>query len=77
MSTKSSSNDSYGSCGSVSNLGNYTNVPESKTTPQQYKNREDVLNTLIKGSPAPNNVKKCSELISSDKKKGVKTKSEN
>jgi hypothetical protein len=74
MSTKSSS-ESYGGCGNVSNLGNYTNSADDKST-QLYKNREDLLNTLVKGSPTPNNIKKCSELISSDKKKGNPKKSE-
>ena len=44
---------------------------------QQTKNREDVLNTLISNSYTPDQVKKCSELISADKKKEIKTKSEN
>ena len=39
-------------------------------------NKEDVLNTLVGGSYTPENIKKCSELITSDKKKNVKTKSE-
>lgn len=72
MSTK----ESYGGCGNVSNLGNYTDSIDANLT-QQYKNREELLNTLVKGTPNPNNIKKCSELISSDKKKGIIKKSEN
>ena len=67
----------YGGCGNVYQLGNYTNAPNVEIIHQQKQNREEVLNTLMKGSYTPNSVKKCSELISSDKKKGVKTKSEN
>ena len=75
MCAKRSSSNSYGDFGGVSNLGNYTNSPDEQIT-QQYKNRESLLNSLINGSQTPNNIKKCSELISTDKKKGVKTKSE-
>jgi len=76
MCAKSSSSNSYSEyCGS-SNLGNYTNIQDEQTT-QQSKNRESVLNILIKGSPTPNNIKKCSELISTSNKKGIKIKSEN
>lgn len=66
----------YGGCGAVSQLGNYTNNPDTQSTQKQTKNREDVLNTLINGSDTPNNVNKCAELISTEKKKGVKIKSE-
>lgn len=66
----------YGGCSGVSQLGNYTNAPDAQIIPQQSQNREEVLNTLISGSYTPNEVKKCVELITSDKKKGVKTKSE-
>lgn len=78
-----SQNDSYSNVysgyGSVSQLGNYTKISEIQKTEEhiQQKNREDVLNTLIKGSYTPKYVKKCLELTSSDKKKGIKTKSEN
>jgi hypothetical protein len=79
-----SSSGSYGGCGNVSQLGNYTNAPTGKSEQQKQqiaaqktKNRENVLNTLVKGSYSPNSVKKCTELLSSDKKKGIKTKSEN
>jgi hypothetical protein len=71
MCAKSSSSSSYSSFCGVSNLGNYKN-PSKK----QSKNRENLLNTLIKGSHIPNDVKKCSELISTCNKKGIKTKSE-
>ena len=71
-SSNGSSSGAYGGCGAVSQLGNYTNVPDAHVA----QSREDVLNTLVSGSYAPNNVKKCVELISVEKKKGVKTKSE-
>lgn len=72
------SSGSYGGCGNVYQLGNYTNTPDLKTAyNKQIQNREDVLNTLIGGSYAQNEIKKCGELISPDKKKGVKIKSEN
>lgn len=78
MCTKSSSSYSYGKCCDVSNLGNYTNEQETQMTQtQKYKNRESVLNILIAGCPTPNNIKKCVEFTTSDKKKGVKIKSEN
>lgn len=74
-SSKNSSSGVYSGCGNVSQLGSFT-----KTTPtqsnekakQQAKNRENVLNTLVNGSYTPNGVKKCTELITSDKKKSVK-----
>jgi hypothetical protein len=75
MCAKSSSSSSYCGSGEVSNLGNYTNSPETKMS-QKSKNRESVLNTLINGSQIPNDIKKCSELISTANKKGIKTKSE-
>ena len=74
-----SSSGAYGGCGNVSQLGNYTNTtsnPSQQNKNQKTKNRESVLNTLVKGSYTPNSVKKCQELLSSDKKKGIKTKSE-
>ena len=58
--------------GGVYQLGNYTNAPDMEIISQQTQNREDVLNTLVKGSYMPNDIKKCSELITSDKKKGNK-----
>lgn len=76
MCAKSSSSNSYSEYCCSSNLGNYSNIQDEQTT-QQSKNRESVLNTLIKGSPTPNNIKKCSELISTSNKKGIKIKSEN
>ena len=58
--------------GNVQQLGNYSNSTNNNTlTQQQIKNRENLLNTLIKGSPTPNNIKRCSELISTCKKKNV------
>ena len=67
---------SYNGCNGVSQLGNYTNTTNNNQINQQTINREDILNTLMGGSYTPNDVKKCAELITSDKKKGVKTKSE-
>lgn len=71
-----SSSGAYGSCGGVYQLGNYSNAPDAQIVPQQTQNREEVLNTLVGGSYTPDEVKKCSELITSDKKKNQKTKSE-
>lgn len=67
---------SYGGCGGVYQLGNYSNAPDVQIVNQQAKNREEVLNTLLGGSYTPEQVKKCDELITSDKKKNVKIKSE-
>lgn len=67
---------SYGGCGGVYQLGNYSNVPDMQIVHQQTQNREEVLNTLLGGSYTPEQVKKCDELITSDKKKNVKIKSE-
>ena len=71
----------YSGCLGVSQLGNFTNnsstSKSSNSNAQNIKNRENILNTLIKGSYSSNNIKKCSELLSTDKKKGIKTKSEN
>ena len=72
----------YNGCNEVSQLGGFTNCVEAsqattvRSSGQKTYNKEDVLNTLVKGSYTPNDVKKCSELTTSDKKKGVKTKSE-
>ena len=75
-SSNTSSSGAYGGCGGVYQLGNYTNAPEIQIIHQQTQNREEVLNTLINGSYTPNDIMKCSELISAEKKKGIKTKSE-
>ena len=66
----------YGGCGGVQQLGNYSNTSDMDIKPQQTQNREEVLNTLVNNSYTPEQVKKCSELISADKKKEIKTKSE-
>jgi hypothetical protein len=66
----------YNGCGGVYQLGNYSNTSDMVITPQQTQNREEVLNTLVNNSYTPEQVKKCSELITADKKKGVKEKSE-
>jgi hypothetical protein len=71
-----SSSGAYGGCGGVYQLGNYTNAPEIQIIHQQNQSREDVLNTLVNGSYTPNDIKKCAELISSEKKKNKRTKSE-
>lgn len=70
------SSGAYGGCGGVTQLGNYTNAPDAQITFQQTQNRDEVLNTLVGGSYTPNDIKKCDELITSEKKKSKKTKSE-
>ena len=75
-SSNGSSSNTYGGCGGVYQLGNYTNAPETQIIYQQNQSREEILNTLINGSYTPNNVKPCVELISAEKKKNKKTKSE-
>ena len=70
-----SSSGAYGGCGNVAQLGSFTNSPSTQSNRdpnQQTRNRENVLNTLVNGSYTPNGVKKCSELITSDKKKSIK-----
>lgn len=76
-SSRNISSGSYGGCGNVSQLGSFTkttgtNSNKNKDVSAKTKNRESILNTLVKGSYTPNNVKKCDELTSSDKKKNVK-----
>ena len=71
-----SSSGVYGGCGGVYQLGDYSNSIDGIKEQKQIKHREDILNILIGGSYTPNNIKKCSELISADKKKGIKIKSE-
>lgn len=66
----------YGGHGGVYQLGNYSNAPDMNVTLQKNQSREEVLNTLMSGSYTPDEVKKCDELITSDKKKTIKTKSE-
>lgn len=70
------SSGSYGGCGGVYQLGNYSNAPDAQIIPQQIQNRDEVLQTLINGSYTPDAVKKCEELITVEKKKNVKIKSE-
>lgn len=67
----------YSGCAGVYNLGDYTNSPDMTIIPQQTQNREEVLNTLMSGSYTPDEVSKCAELITVDKKKNVKIKREN
>jgi hypothetical protein len=87
-STQSGSNYSnnvsnLGSVGKDSNFENHSNKSNNQSTNKsnnqytnksnnQSKNREKLLNALIKGSPMPNEVKKCLELILTCNKKGVK-----
>lgn len=66
-----SSSGSYGGCGGVYNLGDYSNAPDMQIIHQQSQSREDVLNTLMAGSYTPDEVEKCAELITSEKKKNV------
>ena len=75
-SNSNSSSGAYGGNGGVHQLGNYTNAPDANIIHKQSQSREEVLNTLMGGSYMPNMVKKCNELITTDKKKGIKTKSE-
>lgn len=75
-SSSNSSSGAYGACGGVNQLGNYSNAPDMKITPQQTQSREEVLKTLVEYSYTPDQVKKCSELITSDKKKNKQQKSE-
>ena len=70
-----SSSGAYGGCGGVSQLGNYSNAPDMQIVHQQTQSKEEVLNTLVGGSYTPDQVKKCAELITADKKKENKTKS--
>ena len=74
----SSSGGAYSGVSSVSNLGSYTSSSSSSSYPHnsQSESRENILNTLVSGSPTPNDIKKCSELLTTDKKKGIKLKSE-
>ena len=75
-STSTSSSGAYGNCSGVQQLGSYTNAPDAQIIHHHAQNREDVLNTLVNGSYTPKEIKKCKELISSEKKKNKKTKSE-
>lgn len=64
----------YSKRGIVNQLGNYSTTPDVQKANIQTKYREDVLNTLLGGSYNPDNVKKCTELITSDKRKSVQDK---
>lgn len=71
------SSDGLYSCGEITNLGEYTNDAMIQSMEQQHKKREDILNTLVVNSMFDKNIIKiCSELITADKKKGIKIKSE-
>ena len=68
-------NSVYTGCDNVSQLGGYkksttndSQTMDAKESKRAY-NKADILNTLIKGSYTPNEVKKCSEFTTSDKKK--------
>lgn len=66
----------YGGGSDVLQLGSYTVTPSIQTLDQQSMRREDVLNTLLGGLNSSNDVKTCDELITTDKKKNKKQKSE-
>ena len=75
------SSGAYVGCGGVGQLGSYgSSISEYYSGPQvehiQSQNREEVLNTLVKGSYESKSINKCLELISVDKKKNRKKKSE-
>ena len=74
-SSSGSSSGSYGGCGGVYQLGNYSNAPDMQIVHQQTQSKEEVLNTLVGGSYTPDQIKKCAELITADKKKENKTQS--
>jgi hypothetical protein len=77
MNSSSSSSGAYGGCGNIQQLGNFSNASNEKTINQQNQKREEVLKTLMKGSYTPKSVIKCIELLTSDKIKNAKEKSEN
>jgi hypothetical protein len=64
----------YGASGGITSLGNYSNFQSVDIINQQTQNKDEILNTLING--AYTQVKPCTELITPDKKKGVKIKRE-
>ena len=72
-----SSSSTYSCFGVVNNMGDYTNCPDGNNIPQEKQNREEVWNTLIGGSYMQDKVRKCAELITTDKIKNEKPKSEN
>lgn len=72
-----SSGGVYNGLGGVYQLGSYSNAVDPQRQQQVARNRESVLNTLIGGSTNPESVKRCNELLTTDKKKGNKIKSEN
>jgi hypothetical protein len=76
-STGGSTSSTYSCFGVVNNMGDYTNYPDGNNTPQEKQNREEVWNTLIGGSYMQDKVRKCAELITTDKIKNEKPKSEN
>ena len=76
-SNTSSYSGAYSGCGNIQQLGDYTNAPDLDKVKQQSQKRESILNTLVGGLNTSNDIKKCEELLSSDKKKGSKIKSEN
>lgn len=67
------SGGSYSGCSSISQLGNYSNAPDANVVHQQVQSKEEVLNTLMSGSYEASSVKKCDELITTDKKKHKKS----
>lgn len=75
--TESNPTGSYKGCNNVQQLGGFSNTTSSNKQIAQnnnkyQNNREEVLNVLIKGSYSPNEVIKCLELLTADKKKNIK-----
>ena len=64
-----------GMLGGVYKLGDYSKNQDMKVEPQQNQKREEVFKTLKGNSYLPDQIIECSEFITDDKKKGVKTKS--
>lgn len=64
-----------GMLGGVYKLGDYSKNPDMTVEPQQNQKREEVFKTLKGNSYLPDQIIECSEFITDDKKKGVKTKS--
>jgi hypothetical protein len=67
-----SNNNLYSGHNCVNQLGNYSKGNQNKDVKIPFKsniNREEILKTLINGSYMQNDVKKCSEFTTSDKKK--------
>ena len=70
------SGEAYRGCDGVYKLGDFTSSPDMTITPQETQKREEVLETLIGASYTPDVIKKCVELITVDKIKNEKPKSD-